>query len=201
MNTDKCEELIEKEFHKQYIERFGKEALENYFSYYTDDEQIERYTNNLLFWLERIPKITFKSNYRFNTETFSFDYFYENEKKIVIESELKDIIKWNITTSKIIFLLDKLEDIGKNYVIEIKERPNTSKAGRRRSKTKGSEAKKIISNKDYIIKNVINNLNKQYSVFMNEFNPFKLFQEKYKNVDISIKGSVGFNSERVKETK
>jgi hypothetical protein len=179
------DEVIEKESQKQYIERFRKEALQNYYSYYTDEQQIERYTNNFLFWLERIPKNTYKYYSKFNYETKNFDYFNENNKKIIFEAEgscarNEDNKKWKIATSKIIFLIDRMEEIGTNYIM-VEDRCTKGCLENRTAKKLSSvkNVKKITTNKNYIIKNVINNLYKEYLDFMNEFKPLKKLVEKY----------------------
>jgi hypothetical protein len=47
---------VDNEFYNDYIDRFGKESVENYYKYFTNEEQIKRYTDNMIFWMERIPK-------------------------------------------------------------------------------------------------------------------------------------------------
>jgi hypothetical protein len=47
---------VDNEFYNDYIEIFGKESVENYYKYFTKEEQIKRYTDNMIFWIERIPK-------------------------------------------------------------------------------------------------------------------------------------------------
>jgi len=48
------------EFYNDYIDRFGKESVENYYKYFKKQEQIKRYTDNIIFWIERIPKQTYR---------------------------------------------------------------------------------------------------------------------------------------------
>lgn len=47
---------VDDEFYNDYIDRFGKESVENYYKYFSKEEQIKRYTDNMIFWMERIPK-------------------------------------------------------------------------------------------------------------------------------------------------
>jgi hypothetical protein len=47
---------VDNEFYNNYIDRFGKESVKDYYRYFTKDEQIKRYTENMIFWIERIPR-------------------------------------------------------------------------------------------------------------------------------------------------
>jgi hypothetical protein len=55
---------------------FGEESVKNYYKHFTKEEQIKRYTDNIIFWIERIPK----------------KYSYNNEE---------DHIRWEIATNKL----------------------------------------------------------------------------------------------------
>ena len=51
---------VDNEFYNDYIDRFGKESVENYYKYFTKEEQIKRYTDNMIFWIERIKGTNFE---------------------------------------------------------------------------------------------------------------------------------------------
>jgi len=48
---------VEREIRKEYVRKFGEESQENSYRCFTRDEQIERYAENLIFWLERMDEI------------------------------------------------------------------------------------------------------------------------------------------------
>jgi hypothetical protein len=45
---------VDNEFYNDYIDKFGKKSVENYYKYFTNEEQIKRYTDNIIFWIEKI---------------------------------------------------------------------------------------------------------------------------------------------------
>jgi len=85
---------VEREIRKEYVQRFGEESLEYYYRYFTRDEQIERYAENLIFWLERMDKIDLTE---FGSKDFAKSYIVSNATCSLIkkmESTLpSDIVK------------------------------------------------------------------------------------------------------------
>jgi hypothetical protein len=49
---------IDNEFYEEYIKKFGKESVKNYYKHFTYHQQIKRYEENIIFCIERIPKQT-----------------------------------------------------------------------------------------------------------------------------------------------
>lgn len=88
----------DQKFLDEYIQFFGKNALKNCYKTFTTEQQIERYTNNFIFWIKRTPKHTYK---------------YYNEELVVFDNE--DNIKWMIATTKVFYLLDKIKE--NNYIV------------------------------------------------------------------------------------
>ena len=51
---------IDRELRKEYEDEFGLDTKDTGYSYYTHEEQIERYAKNMLFWYKHRPKIDFE---------------------------------------------------------------------------------------------------------------------------------------------
>ncbi len=85
---------VEREIRKEYVRKFGEESLENYYRCFTRDEQIERYAENLIFWLERMDKIDLED---FGSKDFAKSHIASNATSSLItkmESTLpSDMIK------------------------------------------------------------------------------------------------------------
>ena len=48
---------IDRELRKEYEDEFGLDTKDTGYSYYTHEEQIERYAKNMLFWIKHRPTI------------------------------------------------------------------------------------------------------------------------------------------------
>ena len=48
---------IDRELRKEYEDEFGLDTTDTGYSYYTHEEQIERYAKNMLFWIKHRPSI------------------------------------------------------------------------------------------------------------------------------------------------
>ena len=49
---------VDNEFYTDYIDKFGEESVKNYYRHFIKDEKIKRYTENMIFWIERISRQT-----------------------------------------------------------------------------------------------------------------------------------------------
>jgi hypothetical protein len=87
---------VDDEFYNDYIDKFGKESVENYYKYFTNEEQIKRYTDNIIFWIERIPKQT---TYRVVDRNITFTEEMDNE----------DYIRLEMSTDKLRTLVEKIK--------------------------------------------------------------------------------------------
>ena len=52
INLNVC---IDRELRKEYENEFGLDTKDTGYSYYTHEEQIERYAKNMLFWIKHTP--------------------------------------------------------------------------------------------------------------------------------------------------
>src|SRR5437868_2144358 len=107
---------VEREIRKEYVQKFGEESLKNYYRSFTRDEQIERYAENLIFWLERMGEIDLEG---FGSKVFAKRYIASNATTSLItkmertlpSDMIKDIIE-NIWTKT-------PELIGKSLILPV----------------------------------------------------------------------------------
>ncbi len=87
---------VDNEFYTDYIDKFDEESVKNYYRHFTKDEQIKRYTENMIFWIERIPRQT---TYKVIDRNCSFTEKMTNE----------DYIRLEISTDKFRTLVERIK--------------------------------------------------------------------------------------------
>ena len=61
--------IIDKEIRDEYEEEFGQYSHDTNYDYYEHEEQIERYTKSLLFWIRHQPNVGSKSFMEIDSKT------------------------------------------------------------------------------------------------------------------------------------
>ena len=74
---------IDRELRKAYEDEFGLDTKDTGDSYYTHEEQIERYAKNMLFWIKHTPNIGSNNLWRMNS--------YVQAKLIYVTSHMSQV--------------------------------------------------------------------------------------------------------------
>ena len=61
--------MLDNELRDEYEEEFGQDSRDTNYDYYEHEEQIERYTKNLLFWIRHQPNVGSKSFMEIDSKT------------------------------------------------------------------------------------------------------------------------------------